>query len=170
MLYGGFFLFLVLLIIFLKLFLPLTGPGLALKDEIIPNHSVLKRDPSVIGTDNDALYCLTDDLTCCETPPCNKSHCSCNCRGHWYAPNNRQVNSCNDTNNPYCESCLTDAVLLNYHGDGGKTGLFRCDIKDSKNNIHHLYTCIYGDGPSDFNCKVHSSVLHSPIHYCLLKS
>ena len=142
-------------------FFRLTGPGLVLKNEMISNNSVVKRDD--IGTDDDALYCVTDAHTCHETLSClPESQCSCNCTviGNWYTPNNGKVNSCSDTNNPYCESCLKCAVLLNYHGDGIRddTGLFRCEIK-SKTSAHHFYTCIYGDDPDDFNCKVHSSVI-----------
>ena len=58
-----------------------TGPGLAHKGRVLPNHSLLTRDPAVIGEDDDAVYCVTDDATCCGTPSAG------NGRGNWYFPN-----------------------------------------------------------------------------------
>ena len=130
----------------------------------IPNHSVLRRNPSVIGTDDDALYCVTNDTTCCDTQPCDR--CNCTCRGRWHFPNSKVINNCTE-DNFYCTSCLTGAVPLHYRGDGrtGETGLFRCDIEGSTDP---LYICIYGYGRDDFKCKVHSSCL--AIEHALLST
>ena len=145
-------------------FLLLTGPGLGWKRNDISNHSILKRD--VIGTNDDAVYCVTDAVTHCETSHClPESGGSRNGRGCWYFPSDGpggiKVPFSSEQHGLWSASWLTAAVLLNYRGDGtnGSTGLFRCDIKDDENITHHFYTCIYDDGPSDFKCKVHTSVL-----------
>ena len=134
---------------------------------MIPNHSVLKKDPSVIGTDDEALYCVTDDVTCCGTPPCPpESGGSGNERGRWYIPDNRgghkKLSGIKRVGVWYA-SWLTGAVLLNYRGDGtdtiaATTGFFRCDIRNRENALHLLYTCIYDDQPHTYTCKVHNSV------------
>ena len=146
-----------------------TGPGLALKGAQFPNHGVLRRDPSVIGEDEDALYCVTDDVTCCGTPP--SSDCcgttssrdssksryrrsggsggSGNGRGDWYFPGNpiNRLLSGTVRSYPWYARWLTGAVLMNFHGTAtsGTTGLYRCDIRDGTGTLHQLYTCVYDD-------------------------
>ena len=115
---------------------------------MIPNHSVLMRDSSVIGTDDDALQCVTDDATCCGTPPSPGDGGSGNGRGVWHFPfTYGQVPSSTGHAGFWYASWLTGAVLLNYRGDGsvksGVTGLFCCEIRDSTGTTHQLYTCIY---------------------------
>ena len=119
---------------------------------MIPNHSVLRRNPPVIGSGSGdgALYCVTDDVTCCGTPPrllSSGSGGSGNDRGHWYFPHDATIPSSTGHNGRWYASWLTGAVLLNYRGDGsnGATGLFRCEIQDSTGTTHHLYTCIYAN-------------------------
>ena len=143
-----------------------TGPGLALKGAVVPNHGVLRRDPSVIGEAEDALYCVTDDATCCGTPP-SPDCCgilptptgdggSGNGRGNWYFPNGNALES--GTAQPFFwyASWLTGAVLMNFRGTAtsGTTELHRCDILDSTGNLHQFYTCVYAEtGDSIFSCK-----------------
>ena len=122
---------------------------------MIPNHSVLKRDPSVIGEDDGALYCVTDDVACCGTPPspdcCDRSPPtstdggSGNGRGHWYFPNGNELQSGTDVPLLWYARWLTGAVLLNFRGTAttGTTALHRCDIRDSTGTLHQFYTCIY---------------------------
>ena len=116
----------------------LTGPGLALKGTVFPNHCVLRRDPSVIGEDEDALYCVTDDVTCCGIPP------SGNGQGDWYFPDNVKLIA-NEL--LWYAQWLTGAVLMNFRGTAtsGATGLHRCDIRDSTGTLHQFYTCIYAE-------------------------
>ena len=123
----------------------LTGPGLALKGAMIPNHSVLERSTSVIGEAENALYCVTDDVTCCGTPPSPGDGGSGNGRGHWYYRDRTDPYSSATTIpiSPFYASWLTGAVLLNYRAPGGARGLFRCEILDSRSTLHQLYTCIY---------------------------
>ena len=132
-----------------------TGPGFALKGDMIPNHSVLERSTSVIGTDDDALYCVTDDVTCCGTPPSPGDGGNGNGRGSWYFPHPYgQIPSSTAHTGSWYASWLTGAVLLNYrgHGSNGVTGLFRCEIQDSTSTTQHLYTCIYASGTQE--CKL----------------
>ena len=76
---------------------------------MLPNHSILNKDLSGIGEDEDALYCVTDDVTCCGTPPspdcCETPHIrtgddgSGNRRGEWYFPTSRALSSGTATHN-----------------------------------------------------------------------
>ena len=148
----------------IKFFVP--GPGLALKGEVFPNHGVLQQDPSVIGEDENALYCVTDDVTCCVTP--SSADCcgttdsrtgtggSGNGQGNWYYPNGDPLPSGNEAQMPFLwyARWLTGAVLMNFRGsaDTGTTGLHRCDIQDSMGILHQFYTCIYKDN-GDSDCK-----------------
>ena len=111
---------------------------------MVPNHSVLNR--KLIGKDDCALYCMTDDITCCGTPPRFADGGSGNELGDWYFQNNKSLQSRTENLDYWYTSWLTGAVLMNYHGDDemGKTGLFRCDIQDSAGTTHQLYACIYG--------------------------
>ena len=133
------------------------------------------RNTSVIGTDDDALYCMTDDVTCCGTPPClPESGGNGNGRGHWYLSKDNPVGyklSNIEHVGVWYASWLTGAVLLNYRGDGtdnsmAVTGLFRCEIEDKTNTTHHLYTCVYDDEDHTFKCKVHSGVF-ALTHACI---
>ena len=140
-----------------------TGPGLALKGAVFPNHGVINKDPSVIGEDEDALYCVTDDVTCCGTQP-SPDCCgnittvigdggSGNGRGDWESPIYSLLDS--GTNNSYVwyVRWLTGAALMNFRGtattdstaEAGTTGLYRCDIRDSTGTLHLFYTCIYAE-------------------------
>ena len=139
---------------------------------MIPNNHVIKRHPSIIGTDEDALYCMTDDTTCCRTPPCLPDNGgSGNERGHWYLPKDDCVGyelSGIERDGVWYASWLTGAVLLNYRGDGtddhrAKSGLFRCRIEDKTNTAHDLYTCIYTEQSHTSECKVHY-FSHSPMY------
>ena len=139
-----------------------TGPGLALKGAVFPNHSVLRRDPSVIGEDEDALYCVTDNVTCCGTPP-SPNCCgmlptvtgdggSGNAQGLWYFPDNPNIQddqllSGTANSNLWYARWLTGAVLMNFRGNAtsGTTELYRCDIQDSTGTLNQFYTCVYDD-------------------------
>ena len=139
-----------------------------LKGEVFPNHGVLRRDPSVIGEDDNALYCVTDDITCCGIPP-SADCCGTpanltgeggrgNEQGLWYFPGGtgNQLPSGNDAQMPFLwyARWLTGAVLMNFRGNAtsGSTGLHRCDILDSRGTLHQFYTCIYQDNV-DSDCK-----------------
>ena len=133
----------------------LTGPGLALKGAVFPNHGVLRKDPSVIGEDEDALYCVTDNVLCCGAPPshecCGTPHNlygyggSGNGRGDWHFPNNMQLPSGTALPYNWYARWLTGAVLMNFRGTTttGTNGFHRCDIRDRKGTLHHFYVCIY---------------------------
>ena len=133
----------------------LAGPSLALKGAVFPNHGVLRRDPSVIGEDEDALYCVTDGVACCETPPSVGDGGSGNGRGDWHFPDDRQLSSGTANTHLWYASWLTGAVLMNFRGTAtsGTTGLHRCDIRDSMGTLHQFYTCFY-----DNNAKCKSMV------------
>ena len=146
-------------------FLP-TGAGLTLKGAVFPNHGVINKDPSVIGEDANALYCVTDDVTCCGTPPspdcCGTPSSltgdggSGNGRENWYFPDGEPLPS--GTAQPFLwyARWLTGAVLMNLRGTAttGTTGLHRCDIRDSMGTLHQFYTCVYTEtGDNIFSCK-----------------
>ena len=134
---------------------------------MFPNHSILRRDPSIIGEDEDALYCVTDDVTCCGTPP-SPDCCgilptptgdggSGNGRGDWYFPNGPALTSGIAQPLTWYTRWLTGAVLMNYRGTAttGTTGLHHCNIRDStRPGIQQFYTCIYAEtGDNIFSCK-----------------
>ena len=137
-------------------YFPLIGPGLTLKGVDVPNHGVIDKDPLVIGEGVDALYCVTDDTTCCGTPPSPGDGGSGNGRGDWYFPDGVQLTS--GTAQPFLwyASWQTGAVLMNFRGTAttGSTGLHRCDILDSMGTQHQFYTCVYVEaGDNIFLCK-----------------
>ena len=126
------------------------------------NHDVISKGLLGIGEDENALYCVTDDTTCCGTPPsadcCGASNPSVtltgdggsgNGRGDWYFPNGDVLPSGTDTVRTFrwYERWLTGAVLANFRGTANQgTGtLNRCDIRDSTGTLHQFYTCVYDD-------------------------
>ena len=132
---------------------------------MIPNYSVLRRDPSVIGEAEDALYCVTDDVTCCGTPPSLPSSGGrSNEQGRWFFPSGDNIASSTDNANLWYASWLTGAVVLNFRGDSsrGVVGIYHCDIQDSTGTTHQLYACIYGDG--DSTCKCIHAHTHARTH------
>ena len=157
-----------------------TVPGLVLNNTAFPNHGVIKKDPLVIGEGVNALSCVTDDTTCCGTPP--SADCcgtpssdggSGNERGHWYFPNGVQLESGTANEFLWYARWLTGAVLMNFRGTAttGSTGLHRCDIRDSTGTLHQFYTCVYveaGDNINIFSCKCMAMIMyHLCIHVCL---
>ena len=133
---------------------------------MFPNHGVIHKDPLIIGEDEDALYCVTDDVACCGTPPspdcCGTPSSrtgnggSGNGRGDWYFPGGEPLPS--GTAEPYLwyARWLTGAVLMNVRGTAstGTTGLHRCDIRDSTDTLHQFYTCVYAEAGADiFSCE-----------------
>ena len=145
-------------------YFPLIGPGLSLKGVGVPNHGVI--DKEVIGEGVDALYCVTDDVTCCGTPPspdcCGTPSSltgdggSGNGRGDWYFPDGIQLQSGTANDFLWYARWLTGAVLMNFRGTAttGTTGLHRCDILDSTNTLYQFYTCIYAEaGDNISSCK-----------------
>ena len=133
-----------------------AGPGLALKGAVFPNHSVLRRVPHDIGEDEDALYCVTDDVTCCGTPPNATDGGSGNGRGYWHFPNSIELQSGTANEFLWYARWLTGAVLMNFRGSAstGTAGLHRCVIRDSTDTLHLFYTCIYSEaGYYNFSCK-----------------
>ena len=111
---------------------------------------------------------MTDDVTCCGTPPspdcCGtpSSHTgnggSGNGRGDWYFPGGDLEPLPSGTANAFLwyARWLTGAVLMNFRGSAstGTTGLHRCDIRDSTGTLHHFYTCVYAEaGDNIFSCE-----------------
>ena len=148
----------------------MLGPGLALKGKVFPNHSVIRRDPSVIGEDDDALYCVTDDINCCGTPPTSNDENggSGNGRGYWYFPTpnsmpTKPLDSGTDNTFRWYARWLTGAVLMNFRGlaTTGTSNLHYCEIQDSAGTLHQFYTCIFAEtGTNIYSCKF-SFTLHT---------
>ena len=133
------------------------GPGLAYKGAVFPNHGVIGKDTLGIGEDEDALYCVTDNVTCCGAPP-SADCCGTpftltgdggigNGRGDWYFPSGDILPSGTDTVRPFrwYARWLTGAVLINFRGTAtqGTSGLHRCDIRDRMGTLYHFYNCVY---------------------------
>ena len=136
-----------------------AGPRLAHKGAVFPNHGVIGKDPLGIGEDEDALFWVTDDVTCCGTSP--SADCcgtvpvsglagdggSGNGQGNWYFQNGDLLPSGTDTVRPFrwYARWLTGAVLINFRGTAtqGTSGLHRCDILNSTGTLFQFYTCVY---------------------------
>ena len=141
-----------------------TVPGLVLNNTAFPNHGIIKNDPLVIGEGVNALSCMTDDITCCGTPPSPGDGGSGNGRGHWYFPNDIQLQSGTANGNLWYASWMTGAVLMNFRGTAttGTTGLHRCDIRESTGTLHQFYICAYAEAGSNiFSCKCMAMYIHA---------
>lgn len=139
-------------------FLLPTDTGIGFKGINVSNHGVIRRD--FIGINENALYCVTNTIHCGTTSCLPVSDGSSVERGHWYFPSGNPVQFSTEHTGRWYGSWINSAVILNYRGDGndGATGLFRCNIKDYNNKTRDLYTCIWDDLRTDFQCEVHNSV------------
>ena len=130
---------------------------------MFPNHGVISKGLLGIGEDDDALYCVTDDMSpAVEHHPVLiavelQTHLSLllvmvavvmdeetgTSRMVMYLP------SGTDPASPFrwYERWLTGAVLANFRGTANQgTGeLNRCDIRDSTGTLHQFYTCVYDE-------------------------
>ena len=115
-----------------------TAPYLTFMGNNIPNHSYV--DLNTVGdhTSCDCLHvqCHTDLNTCC-------SGAQGPDRGNWYFPNGSKL--------PFSGNVYEDRgaqlVTLRYCGNGGTSGIYRCDVETArvKNNDGHdtVYVGLY---------------------------
>ena len=161
-----------------NIFFLYVGPGLAHKGAVFLNHDVIGKDTPGVGEDEDALYCVTDDVTCCGTPPspncCGTSNPSVtltgdggsgNGQGNWTFPAGVQLASGTTNVFRWYTRWLTGAALMNFRGleTQGTAGLHRCDIQDSTGTLHQFYTCIYDSGNSCELCSPRYMYMYAPV-------
>jgi len=110
--------------------------GFFLNGQLLPNNSIL--EPSDIGIDNSALFCITNLANCCVYPY------SYYRRGNWIFPNQKIVRP-QWCRYPFGQSRHSSSVILHrnspyWHNDS--RGIFTCTIPDSEEKYHNLYVHI----------------------------
>ena len=150
-------------------------PGIAHKGRILVNNSLLTLNPNAadgVGVDEDAVYCMTDDINCCG----NSS--SGNGRGYWYNPNEVAVQS-TEAGYRWYATWTHGAVLLNSkHLNGaGTTGMFRCDIWDKMDNVNTFFIGVFAETEGKERTILYNecteALLASPLYFsinCLVVS
>ena len=108
--------------------------GLLLNGELKLNNSVVAW--SEIGEGSRSLFCLTNNMNCCET--------TLNL-GDWIDPNNDTVSQSQSTSDIY-QGYRNNSILLQ-HPHQGMTpflqGIFHCDVIDGNDQMQRLYIGIY---------------------------
>ena len=87
-----------------------------------------------IGEGNDALLCVTNLTACCKHPYIGNGSAS----GNWFFPNKTRIPSQGEFYRDRGEM----VVRLNRR-TGGVEGVYRCEIRDSRNVNQTLYIGVY---------------------------
>ena len=90
-----------------------------------------------IGEGNDALLCVTNLTACCKPPYIGNGSAS----GNWFFPNETRIPSVGDKWEFY-RTRGKMVVRLNRRR-GGVEGIYRCEIRDSRNVNQTLYIGVY---------------------------
>ena len=103
-----------------------TAPYLTFMGNNIPNHSYV--DLNTVARDRNGLNsvkCHTDLITCCTRAQGSD-------RGDWYFPNGNRLRF--SGGGVVYEDRTDQHVELRYLGDGGVSGIYRCDIETNAVN------------------------------------
>ena len=118
-----------------------SAPYVTFMDNNIPNHSYV--DLNTVGgiTSKGSLkvQCYTDLTTCC-------SDAQGPDRGDWYFPNGNRLPFYNYNNVPVpalYESRGPQRVIVLRIGDGGTSGIYRCDIETIAVNNNTGYVSLF---------------------------
>ena len=115
-----------------------SGLGFFLNGLLLPNNSMV--EPSTIGMNDDALFCITNLKNCCSSSP-NSNHA----RGLWIFPNQTNVPSKSSQTTSFFRTRSSSSIILHRnsnHGYTNSSGLYNCTIPDSDEKLQYLYVFI----------------------------
>ena len=105
------------------------------KGSVLVNNSFINR--RTIGTEDDALKCVTNNTACCTDPDV----------GDWTDPADTTVRQKDSGSNDLFVTRGSGVVSLNRRNQG-LAGMWRCRIPDSTGMMHNIY--IYTGVPPGF--------------------
>jgi hypothetical protein len=108
-----------------------SGVSLLLNGELKLNNSVIVWRE--IGEDGSSLFCLTDNMDCCDAASNS---------GNWVDTNNDAITD-NTTNAVYQGYRRNSILLQRQEMVSTIKGIFHCDIVDANNTMQYLYVGIY---------------------------
>ena len=108
--------------------------GFFLNGNLYPNNSLVDLDE--IGSGTEALFCLTNNINCCENPS----------QGDWFGPreNLKEMETIDD----FYTSRGRSAIYLNKvatNSSQTQSGVFYCRIPDADGNNRTIYIGIYNN-------------------------
>ena len=109
--------------------------GFFLDGNLYPNNSLVDLDE--IGSGTKALFCLTNNINCCENPS----------QGDWFGPTIRTVEEM-DTTDDFYTSRGRSVIYLNKVATSSsqtQSGVFYCRIPDDDGNNRTIYIGIYNN-------------------------
>ena len=120
----------------------ISDVGLLLNGQFLPNNSVVAW--MEIGQGSASLFCLTNKMDCCNYPSDS---------GGWIFPNGSTVQFMSSSVN--IDIFYQKNAILLQHQVGTQSvtdsGIFRCDIIDSNNEMQQMYIGVYPQpGTSEF--------------------
>ena len=111
-------------------------PRFELKGSILVNNSFINR--RTIGTEDDALKCVTNNTACCTDPDV----------GDWTDPADAAVHQ-GTTQTSYLYVTRGNGVVSLNRRDRGVSGMWRCSIPDPSGMMQNIY--IYTGYPPGFS-------------------
>jgi hypothetical protein len=116
--------------------------GFFLNGNLYPNNSLV--DLEEIGEANKALFCLTNNINCCDSVS----------QGGWFSPGATSTPILGSTIGFYT-SRGPSAIHLNNKATGSsQTGVFHCRIPDTDGNERTIYIGIYPHDNEEGRMKV----------------
>ena len=113
------------------------GFGFLLRGIHHPNNSLVTIDD--IGTDNNALLCLTPFMNCCSV-----QYTSNGTLGDWFLPDGNRVENRNTPLEDFERNRGASIILLHKVGNQPATaGLFTCSVPNINKTIVRLYIGIF---------------------------
>ena len=104
---------------------------------IYSNNSLVNLND--MGVDDNALYCYTNLTTCCSSV----DNMNRGGLGNWKFPNDTVLGD-RSTLSIFFRTRATNAILLHRGSSAtGPTGIYRCEVPDSQNDMQFVYFGIY---------------------------
>ena len=113
--------------------------GFFLKGNLYPNNSLVNLDE--IGKGTEALFCLTNNISCCENPS----------QGDWFGPTENLIRimaEMENTIDDFYTSRGPSVIYLNKVATGSsqtQSGVFYCRVPDADGNNRTIYIGIYNN-------------------------
>ena len=96
-----------------------------------------------IGECDDALLCRTNLTACCRAPYIGENVSAI---GNWFFPNGTRVPSADQGDFHRARGQMKVALQRRR---GGKEGIYRCEITDSKKIVQTIYIGVYSAGTGE---------------------